>query len=107
MFCSSQTARTSRSSKKLKIKKKKEITEEESVEEDVTEVVEESLVEVLDTEVGYLNVRSEASVDGEILTTVNPVEQYEFTEQENGWYLILLEDGTEGWVSGDYLNEVE
>lgn len=66
-----------------------------------------SLIEILDTEVGYLNVRSEPSVNGEQVTQVNPGEQYEYTEQRNGWYNIILDDGTEGWVSGDYVTEVE
>ncbi len=66
-----------------------------------------SLIEILDTEVGYLNVRSEPSVNGDQVTQINPGEQYEYTEQRNGWYNIILDDGTEGWVSGDYVTEVE
>lgn len=81
---------------------------EESEDEETTEETTESTtIEILDTEVGYLNVRSEASVNGDIVTTVNPGEQYEYTDEENGWYYITVEDGSVGWVSGDYVEVVE
>lgn len=97
---------------------RKEASEEaktKAEEEDATEETEDqsttestgSLVEILDTEVGYLNVRAEPSVSGDLVTQVNPGEQYQYTEQENGWYNITLDDGSEGWVSGDYVTEVE
>ncbi|HRN69853.1 MAG TPA: PEGA domain-containing protein [Candidatus Woesebacteria bacterium] len=63
-------------------------------------------IEILDTEVGYLNVRSKASVSGDIVTTVNPGDQFEYEEEENGWYKITTDDGS-GWVSGDYVDVVE
>lgn len=58
---------------------------------------------VKDTPVGYLNVRKEPSTSGEKIAQVNPDEKYDYSEVENSWYKIKLDDGTEGWVSGDYI----
>lgn len=79
----------------------------EDSKEPTEEETESTTIEILDTEVGYLNVREEASVNGDIVTTVNPGEQYEYTDEENGWYYITLDDGSVGWVSGDYVEMVE
>ena len=54
-----------------------------------------------------INVRSEPSVYGDIVTKVNPGETYEYSKEENGWYYITLDDGSVGWVSGDYVQVVE
>ncbi|OGK13404.1 hypothetical protein A3A93_01920 [Candidatus Roizmanbacteria bacterium RIFCSPLOWO2_01_FULL_38_12] len=64
-------------------------------------------IEILDNDLGYLNVRSEPLVSGDIVTKVNPGETYEYTDTENGWYYITLDDGSVGWVSGDYVEIVE
>lgn len=61
-------------------------------------------IEVLDNEVGYLNVRSEPSVDGDAVTKVNPGETYVYIDEQNGWYKITLVNGSVGWVSGDYVS---
>lgn len=78
--------------------------EEESASEETST---SQTIEILDTEVGYLNVRSEASVNGDIVTTVNPGDQFEYDEEDNGWYKITTSDGSVGWVSGDYVEIVE
>lgn len=86
--------------------KKKEETEDEDSETTEEETA-STTIEILDTEVGYLNVRSEPSVDGDIVTTVNPGEQYDYSEEDSGWYKIETEDGSVGWVSGDYVEIIE
>lgn len=96
--------------------KRKEASEEAKKREEEKKASEEAeiktpsgltgkIVEILDTPTGFLNVRSEASVDGDIVTKVNPGETYEYSEVENGWYKITLDDGSIGWVSGDYVEE--
>ncbi len=94
-----------------KQKKIKQASEEaKKAEEEASEeasVSASSTVEILDNDLGYLNVRSEPSVSGDIVTKVNPGERYEYTQEENSWYYITLDDGSVGWVSGDYVEVVE
>lgn len=62
-----------------------------------------SKLEILSTETGYLNVRSEASSKSQIVTKANPGETYEYTLKQGDWYQIKLKDGSLGWVSGKYI----
>ncbi|MFA9288850.1 MAG: PEGA domain-containing protein [Weeksellaceae bacterium] len=80
---------------------KKEAEEDEDAEEETTG----STVLILDTPTGFLNVRAEASTDGEILGQVSPDEEYEFTDQQEGWYFITVDETIEGWISADYAEE--
>src|SRR3989338_3216782 len=97
-----------------KQKQKKQATEEakptktaENEASDEPSLSESTTIEILDNDLGYLNVRSEPSVSGDIVTKVNPGETYEYTKSENGWYYITLDNGSVGWVSGDYVEIVE
>lgn len=58
---------------------------------------------VLPTGLGYLNVRSEPSLDGEIVTTVNVGEKFTVLEESTGWIKIRVDSETEGWTSSTYL----
>ncbi len=55
------------------------------------------------TPTGFLNVRSDASVNGEVVDKVDPGDIYTYLDEQNGWYKIKLSNGDEGWVSGDYV----
>lgn len=57
---------------------------------------------ILDTPTGFLRVRQQASVNAGELARVNPGEVIDLVEESNGWYLIRLSDGTQGWISADY-----
>lgn len=57
------------------------------------------------TPVGFLRVRSTPSTSGEEVGRVDPGEEYEYSQTQNGWYKITLSDETEGWVSGTYVSE--
>ena len=101
-------------SEELEKQKQKKATEEAKIttapEDEASEeasISESTKIEILDNDLGYLNVRSEPSVSGDIVTKVNPGETYEYTKEENGWYYITLDDGSVGWVSGDYVQVVE
>lgn len=66
--------------------------------------LEKPYVEILDTPTGWLRVRSEPTTakDNEI-AKLDPGDTYPFLEvNDTGWYKILLEDKTEGWISGAY-----
>lgn len=60
---------------------------------------------VKDTEVGYLNVRSGAGTDFNVLTKVKPGETYELLENQDEWSKIKVSDEIEGWVASKYLQQ--
>jgi hypothetical protein len=65
-------------------------------------------VQILETGVGFLNVRDSGSAQGVKIGRVKPGEVYEYTEQKNDWYhLVGHEEFGEGWVSGQYVKEVD
>jgi hypothetical protein len=55
------------------------------------------------TPTNYLNVRSEPSISGQLISQVHPGETYTYTATQNGWYQIVLNNGQSGWVSGQYV----
>jgi uncharacterized protein YgiM (DUF1202 family) len=61
-------------------------------------------IKIIDTETGYLNVRAEPDTTSLILEKVISNEEYEYTEEKDDWYKILLKSGNEGWVSGSYVD---
>ena len=91
-----------------------ELDETAYVYEDITTVVDEpetsesddsddAKVEIKETETGFLNVRSVPG--GPVVTTVKPGDVYVYVDSVEGWYQIVLEDGSLGWVSDDFVNE--
>lgn len=66
-------------------------------------------LDVLSTGLGYLNVRDQPSLEGQVIAEVFPEETYEFIAESDGWYRIILSDETEGWVFEEYviLNETQ
>jgi SH3-like domain-containing protein len=64
-----------------------------------------TFVKVLPNEVGHLNVRAGAGVNRAKISQVKPGDELEYTEIENNWYHIVLEEGKTGWVSGQYVAE--
>lgn len=61
-----------------------------------------SKVIILDTPVGFLRVRSDASTTASESGRLSPGQQFELLEEKEGWYKIKLLDGTSGWVSAEY-----
>lgn len=55
------------------------------------------------TPTGYLNVRSEPSPSGKLITQIHPGETYNYIDKKTGWYNITLTDGSSGWVSSQYV----
>ena len=82
--------------------KSAKVAEEESTDQDKITSPQKTLT-ILDTPTGFLNVRDDSSTSGNKVTEVSPGEKYEYTDEKEGWYLIKLKDGDEGWVSGDYV----
>jgi len=64
-------------------------------------------LKILNTPTGWLNVRSEPSLAGEILTKVQVGEKFEYFENKNGWYLIKYGENNQGWIIGKYADELK
>jgi len=75
---------------------------------DLTEIeIKLPTLQILSTGLGYLNVRDKASTGGEIITKVYPEETYEYTDEQDGWYEIILNEDEVGWVFGKYIKLME
>lgn len=68
--------------------------------QEVSPIVQKQTLEILPTETGNLNVRD--SISGNVISSVTPGTVLEYTEFDSGWYKVILEDGTIGWISGVY-----
>lgn len=55
-----------------------------------------------ETPTGFLRVRERPSTSSSEVGRVNPGDEFDLLDEENGWYKIKLPDGEEGWVSGQY-----
>ncbi len=64
-------------------------------------------VKVTSTPTGYLNVRSQPSTSGQLVTQVSPGDILAYTETQNGWYHVVLPNGSTGWVTGQYVTAAE
>ena len=74
----------------------REVEEEAQVEEAVVKIL------IKDTPTGWLRVRDKASTAGGEVGRVEPGEEYELLDEDNGWYKIEYEQGEQGWISGQY-----
>lgn len=63
-------------------------------------------LKILDTKVGFLNVRQGPSLSAKIVQKVKPGETFAYLQKQEEWYQIQLEDST-GWVFGDYVEEIK
>jgi len=77
----------------------------EIFEEDIIPKEEEKIIQILSTETGFLNVRSEPNKKAKIISKVYPGGIYTFEEEQNNWYLIAIGNGEKGWILGDYVKK--
>jgi N-acetylmuramoyl-L-alanine amidase len=52
-----------------------------------------------------LNVRSDNTLNGEVIAKVEKGDKYPIVEENNNWYKIELSDGSKGWVAGWYVEK--
>lgn len=58
---------------------------------------------IIQSSVGYANVRDTNSVSGKLIQTVNAGDIYELLDEKDGWYQIKLDvTGKSGWISSSY-----
>ena len=59
---------------------------------------------ILPTGIGFLNVRSQASISSEKVTTVTPGSIFSYLEEKDGWYHIQIDQDLTGWVYAQYVS---
>lgn len=64
-------------------------------------------IEIGSTGLGFLRVREEPLVGATEVGRVNEGDKFKVLEEKSGWYKIEYAVGKQGWVSGDYVTEVE
>lgn len=71
-------------------------------------------VQILDTGTGFLNVRSQPSLNGSVVGRVEQGDIYPYSEIEGDWYQISNSQDatgeatfTTGWVSADFVEEID
>lgn len=72
----------------------------------VVEEVSLPMLRVLDR-TDFVNVRDEPSISGELLLVAYPGEEFEYVDEQDGWYEIVLYETETAWVSGDYVEIIE
>ncbi len=65
------------------------------------------MVEILDTPVGYLRVRSEPNKNATELAQLKPGDKVPFLEEKPDWYKIEYGESLQGWISSQYAKKVE
>lgn len=80
-----------------------EKTDEMTLEELMKSLKRAKEVEILETGIGYLNVRAGASVSEQLVTKVFPGERYEKIDETDSWVKIKISDEQVGWVSSKYV----
>lgn len=62
---------------------------------------------VQDTETGWLRVRIEPRITADEITRLTSGAVVEYVLEHDGWYNVILEGGTTGWVSGEYVTVID
>lgn len=57
---------------------------------------------ILDTPVGFLRVREDASLGSSQIGQVRPKDTFDLLDEKDGWFKIKFSDEKVGWVSSDY-----
>lgn len=68
--------------------------------------ISQSRLVVLNTTLGYLNVRSGPSTIADKIGEVYPGQEFNILNEDNDWYQIELSSGEQGWVSSVYVDKL-
>lgn len=79
----------------------------EYISQDLSLAVAEPYVEYGYISASYLNIRSSASTDAEIITKLPIGTEVEILAYDGLWYKIRLSDGSEGYASAEYISLTE
>ena len=81
---------------------------DKTIEEENTlsNLVDQKKIKILETETGWLRVRSGATASAGEIAKVKPGEEYVLVSEQEGWYQIDLGDSKLGWISSSYAEKV-
>lgn len=51
-----------------------------------------------------INVRADPTTLSVVIARVRPGDIFSFEDTENGWYQIIIREGTVGWIFGEYVS---
>lgn len=95
----------------VKEKKNPEASDEASLETDSSTTSKaktaSKTIEILQTDTGWLRVRSAPTISASESAKVDPGEKFGVLEEKAGWYKIEYSTGNEGWISSEYTREVK
>jgi len=83
------------------------IEESTSSTSSITEMKSVNKLRILSTGIGYLNVRDKPTIQGEVINKIQTGEIFEYTNDDGGWYKIILYDGKSGWVFKEYVEIIK
>lgn len=69
-------------------------------------IVNKTMVQIKETETGWLRVRKEANNSSVEIGRVKPKEKYEMLSEVKDWYQINLEASGSGWISAKYAEKI-
>jgi hypothetical protein len=89
---------------KLALDQSQKLIENEATESANT-IDQQKEIEIAQTEVGFLRVREEPTVNSDEIGRVDPGNKFIVIEETQGWVKIEFEPGSEGWVSTTYTRD--
>lgn len=72
-----------------------------------TNIILPKKLKIKPTSTGYLNVRNMPNLQGLVLLKIYPDEIFEYKNNQDGWYEIVLPNSTTGWVFGAYAELID
>jgi len=76
-----------------------------SIDEIIEPEISITMVTIIETGIGYLNVREGPGTIFTKITTVNVGENFELLEEQEEWYKIKISDDMDGWVFAEYVKK--
>jgi len=76
---------------------------EKDVEAEVVQEQKDYLMAKLDDPNSFVNIRSQDSVNSEVIAQGLPNQIYEIVDHQEKWYKIVVDETLQGWVHGDFV----
>ena len=58
---------------------------------------------IANSSTGYVNIRSQPSLNAAVIGKAHPGDAYTYTQTQNGWYQVVLPNSSSGWINGQYV----
>ncbi|MEX1052611.1 MAG: PEGA domain-containing protein [Patescibacteria group bacterium] len=91
---------------KLAVDQSQKLIENEATESAEIEELQRE-IEITETEVGFLRVREEPTVNSDEVGRVDPGDKFLVIDEADGWVKIEFEPNNQGWISSTYVKDTE